>query len=202
MSDTLLNAVTDMGDGAILFPLSVALGIGFWIQHSARMALIWLLSLTSCLVLTALLKVIGHACGEAWFAGSLVSPSGHVAFSTAFYGALGVVAANLETKISVRLFYVGILVVLVSGIAGSRVLLHHHTIIEVAVGLCVGGIAVCMFAWGYMKLKVRISMVTISLFAITAASLLIFVHGIHLKAEDIIALVSTRLGISRLVCAQ
>ena len=83
-----LVRTTDFGDLAVLAPLAVAILI--WLRYFSRVAAWWILALSICVGLTALLKIVFYGCPPA---GNMHSPSGHASLSTLVYGALALTAA-------------------------------------------------------------------------------------------------------------
>ncbi len=142
--------ISSFGESALLLPLSVVLALALAIRLSVGTALAWILSLGLCLGLIAALKVLGYSCGQFWF-GRVVSQSGHVAFSTAFYGALGVMVAWGRGLAWLRIAVVVVVGALVVAIAVSRNLVGVHSVGEIVGGFLVGGLALALFARGYLR---------------------------------------------------
>jgi membrane-associated phospholipid phosphatase len=147
MKPELLQAISDLGDLAVLLPLSLALTLTLWRFESRRAATGFAAALLACLSLMFLLKLAFASCGLAWHS-SIRSPSGHAGLSTLVYGACAAVARTHATRRwRPALIPAGLL--LLSAIAVSRVLLHYHSTAEVAIGIAVGAAMLTAFARDY-----------------------------------------------------
>jgi membrane-associated phospholipid phosphatase len=136
--------VTDFGDSAVTVPLALSTLIFMISACQRRLAFGWVLAIGGCAVAIGALKLVCGACGP-WLAfADIVSPSGHTAMSTAVYGSL---ALLVGTRLSPRRRILLMIVAgaAIAGIALSRVVLHHHTPAEIAIGLIVGVGAVAVF---------------------------------------------------------
>ena len=81
-----LIELTDFGDLAVLVPLSAAIQI-WLLRNSSRAAPRWILALSLCIWLTALLKITFQSCP---FADNIHSPGGHTSLSTLWRSNIGV----------------------------------------------------------------------------------------------------------------
>jgi membrane-associated phospholipid phosphatase len=181
--------ITDLGDPGILLPFSIVVAAILAFSGAAGTAFRLLASIAVCCGLTVLAKV-----GFVTLAGRLpippLSPSGHVALSTAAYGAVAMIAATAlhrTWKPVAPMAAAG----MIAAVAASRLLLHRHNLTEVVIGLAIGGACVAGFAAVARRetfLKVRPAVVAVSFAAIVA----IF-HGTHLTLEHKVRPLSARL---------
>jgi membrane-associated phospholipid phosphatase len=139
--------LTNLGDAAVVLP--VAALILLWLLDLAgqRIAVLWCCSLLVAGGGTALLKIYIDACSVP--VAGLDSPSGHTGMSTFVYGGLALMIGT-ETASWRRLAVGAAGAALVATIALSRVLLGAHDVIEVVVGLLIGGTALALFAHFYV----------------------------------------------------
>jgi len=177
-----MNLISDLGDSAVLLPLSVLLTAGLWRYQSWAAAASFLWASVFCMGIMLLLKVSFLACGSVWQAG-ILSPSGHASMSAAVYGTLAIVSARQATRwqqpLIVLLSALGI-----AGVAVSRVVLGMHSTAEVLVGLIVGASALGIFALLYYR--VNPPEMNLRLFLSLSVAVLLVLHGAHLPAEQII----------------
>jgi len=151
MLATMTRGVTHLGSSTLLFPLSALYATLLWRRHSAPLALRWLSAAALGLGVMGALKLFGHGCGLPAFPflpdDRFVSPSGHAAFATIFYGSVGALAARGAGSPGWRTLILTGTVALVAAISISRVLVSAHSAAEVVAGLLVGGTAVALFLW-------------------------------------------------------
>jgi membrane-associated phospholipid phosphatase len=142
-----MRYLTNLGDAAVVLP--VAALILLWLLDIAgqRIAVLWCCALLVAGGGTAFLKIYIDACTIP--VAGLDSPSGHTGMSTLVYGGLALMI-GAETASWRRLAVGAAGAVLVATIALSRVLLGAHDVIEVVVGLLIGGTALAFFARGYV----------------------------------------------------
>jgi membrane-associated phospholipid phosphatase len=177
-----MSFVSDLGDGAILVPLSLVLIAALWRYQSWSAATCFLWATGFCAGAMFLLKLSFLACGNVWQAG-ILSPSGHACMSTAVYGAVAIVSARQAPQWQQPLIVVlGVLVI--TGIALSRVMLGMHSPVEVLLGLLIGSLAVGIFALRYFQL--RPAQVNLPLFLSVSVAILLVLHGAHLPTEQMI----------------
>ncbi|CAO3422032.1 phosphatase PAP2 family protein [Azospirillum doebereinerae] len=151
MLATMTRGVTHLGSSTLLFPLSALYATLLWRRHSAPLALRWLGAAALGLGVMGALKLFGHGCGLPAFPflpeDRFVSPSGHAAFATIFYGSVGALAARGAGSPGWRTLILLATVALVAAISISRILVSAHSAAEVVAGLLVGGSAVALFLW-------------------------------------------------------
>src|ERR1700674_4533117 len=136
---SLMSFISDLGDSAILVPLSLLFIAALWRYQSWSAATCFLWATGFCAAVMFLLKLSFLACGNAWQAG-ILSPSGHASMSTAVYGALAIVSARQAPQWQQPLIIV-LSGLVIMGIALSRVVLGLHSPAEVLLGLAIGTLA-------------------------------------------------------------
>ena len=135
--------VTNFGDTAVTFPLALLMTVFLCVMSYTRAALGWSVSIISCAGFIAILKIALFACGHSLPIPELVSPSGHMAMSTAVYGGFAIVSGTALTRPARDIVIAGA-IALIASIGTSRLLLHYHSLVEVGVGLGVGAGALAM----------------------------------------------------------
>ncbi len=190
LGSSLTRFITDAGDSGVLLPIALVGVATLWLFHSRRLALLLLRSVVLAGAFIVALKLLFLSCGSHWQPG-LTSPSGHACLSAVVYGTLGTVVAAGRPP-AVRAAVALVVIAWVAVIALSRVYLGVHTMIEVLVGLAVGGAAQLWFAWSYARMKpLRIDLKVFSV-ALTATVLVAF--GVRLPVESVIRHLAKRLG--------
>jgi membrane-associated phospholipid phosphatase len=168
-----LIALTDFGDLAVLMPLSAAILI-WLLRYSSRAAPRWILALSLCIGLTALLAF--HACPPA---DNIHSPSGHTSLGTLVYGALTLVSATAWPGLR-RVLVIISGAGLIFAIGVSRLLLDAHSVAEVGLGLVIGAVSLAMFSRQYLKAPTTKRW----LLLVAAGVLALVLHGRELHAEQ------------------
>lgn len=169
-----MRFLTDFADLAVLLPLAVWVGVGLAIAGWPRGALAWTLALGTTLGIMLSLKLVFLACGSA----HALSPSGHTAAGTVFYG--GIAALWLRRWLSpwpAALLAGGSVAAL---IGATRLALHAHVPVEVAMGAAVGigGIVLLLSGAGPPPPRLRVT------WLVPATLVLAFLlHGVELRAE-------------------
>jgi len=200
MHDTVLYAITDLGDSALMLPLAVALAVALWSQQSGAAALTWLGTLLPGLAAITALKLAGHTCEAALANPSLVSPSGHAAFATMVYGSAGVIAARHLGGVA-RGLAVAVPAGVIAAVAATRLLLGLHSGLEVAIGLTIGAISVALFAQRYRTLPpAAFRSRRAGMLLAGAVLLLVALHGERLHAEELIRTIALGLRSQVSVC--
>lgn len=137
--------VSALADAALLLPAATLVLLLLAALREGRLFLAFAAALGAAAVTTLVLKFFFHACGHAIVTEvRLLSPSGHVAFGTAFYGSLAVMLAAGRAR-SVRLTAGIATILLLLAIGISRVRTGAHSILEVLIGFAVGGAALGLF---------------------------------------------------------
>src|SRR5690242_20358165 len=90
---TWVTFISDLGDSAVLVPLSLLLVAALWRYQSSAAAISFLWAAGFCAAVMFILKVSFLTCGSTWQAG-ILSPSGHTSMSTTVYGAFAIVSAR------------------------------------------------------------------------------------------------------------
>jgi membrane-associated phospholipid phosphatase len=193
---TWMNLVSDLGDSAVLLPLSLLLTAALWRYQSWAAAASFLWATVFCTGVMLLLKLSFLACGSVWQAG-ILSPSGHASMSTAVYGTLAIVSARQATRWQQPMIVL-LSVLVIAGVAVSRVVLGMHSPAEVLLGLIVGASALGIFAFQYYRLNP--AELNLPLFLSLSVAVLLVLHGAHLPAEQIIRHLASILRSTTRVC--
>jgi membrane-associated phospholipid phosphatase len=164
-----------------------------------RAALIWCAAIVLCAATMGALKLGLAACGRPLASVGLTSPSGHAAMSAAVYGGFGVVIATTHTRWLRRAARL-IALVLVIGIALSRLILHRHTALEVAIGLAVGCSALLVVVVGIRRRPPR-DLAFLWLLAAAAIVAAVF-HGERWPAEQAIHHLAGRFDLLHAWCVR
>lgn len=137
-----VDGVTNLGDSAILLPLSV--GVFLWLLAfcSRQAAGAWAVAMLAAVVPIAILKFALQTC-DSLDRLRLVTPSGHAAFGTAVYGAIAMLVARQKPGWTGLAVTVAALVIV--GICVTRLLIGVHSQAEVLVGLAIGAGALLVF---------------------------------------------------------
>jgi membrane-associated phospholipid phosphatase len=147
MRQGLLKKFTEIGDPTLLLLGGLALFFYLW-SHDERRALArdWAIAFGLCVLLTLLGKLVLHLAG----AGEpgplrLLSPSGHVAIGTAFYGGCAMIFVASHGR-AVRILIHGATAALLLLLAASRLMLGLHSVAEVGAAFAIGGFCLAVFA--------------------------------------------------------
>lgn len=191
-----ISFISDLGDSAILVPLSVLLVAALWRYQSWSAAMSFLWAVGFCAAVMFILKVSFLTCGSAWQAG-ILSPSGHTSMSTTVYGAFAIVSARQAAQWR-RPLIVAVCGLLIMVIAISRVMLGMHSPPEVMLGLLVGILALAIFALRYLRLAP--AALNLPLFLFVSVAVLLVLHGEHLPAEQMIRHLASLIRTTTQVC--
>lgn len=194
---TFFTLITGFGDAALLLPAAALLLLYLVRTRSWRTATDWLAVLALCAGLTAVAKMVFHACGGQVPALDIRSPSGHTSLSTTFYGCGALMLSAHQSwgrRLAVLLAGIGLSV----AIAASRVALHAHTVEEAAAGFAIGLLCVALFAIHYLPRAVYLPYWPIPAMIIVALALL--THGRHLSAEGLLDRIADRLRLAQYLC--
>lgn len=180
--------LTNFGDLAVLLPLSAVMLIWLLSLRPRSSAIWWVVALSLCVGLTALSKIYFYICQPS---AELQSPSGHTSLSTLVYGAIALVVAAEVTGWQ-RVLALGSGILVVCGIAVSRILLGAHSPLEVVLGALIGSVALAVFAWEYLghkPAKPSLRPLVLALVVLTA-----LLHGEALHAEEMLHAIGLYLG--------
>lgn len=174
----LAGFVTDFADQAVLLPVTVAVGIGFFFSGWRRGALAWSGGIAGTLALVLLLKIVCLACGFLMLDG-LRSPSGHTAAAaTVLGGFFGLIVrwrgGSWRATVPIASGFAAI-------IGLSRLELAVHSPVEVVIAGIVGvlgAIAVVVMA-GPPPRTLRVRPI-----AAVAVAVLLALQGFRLPAES------------------
>jgi membrane-associated phospholipid phosphatase len=173
--------LTDFGDTAVTVPLALVMACFLLAAKEPRLAVGWGLALVGCAGATGALKILLVACGHSLGGPGLSSPSGHAAMSTAVYGGYAAVIATTLARPAREVVIAGALVLII-GIARSRVILGAHSPLEVAIGLAVGIAALgAVLAVVTRYRPARLPVVWLAVPALVVAALF---HGMRWPAEQ------------------
>jgi membrane-associated phospholipid phosphatase len=180
MSRTLIQAITNCGDLAILLPIACVLTIWTALIRKPIILKWWLVALALCIGGTGLLKIFFFACPPL---ADLHSPSGHTSFSTLVYGTLTLaVASAMQDWRRWLAVLAGSAFVL--AIAVSRIVVHAHSIPEVILGSVLGLAALSLLVAAYLREppgKTYLApLITVSVL------LVVFLNGHEVRAEELL----------------
>jgi membrane-associated phospholipid phosphatase len=142
-----LEAIAWFGGFDLLAPAALLVGLAIWRRWGRREALAWLGALLACaLVVGGLKEAVGGFKIHLFHEFRAVSfPSGHAAFSFAFYGGLALLAWRRRQGAAARLAVAALAAVPVL-VTLSVWLLRWHPIIDATVGTMVGLAAIRLCA--------------------------------------------------------
>lgn len=174
ITQSVWNLITNVGDSAVAVPLAALVLVVLYASGWSRAALGWLAAVAFCasamIVFKLAFKVALEGCGMAAAGAPHFSPSGHAALGALVYGGLAVLGSRHLPQLA-RLLLAMAASAWVCTIAASRLALHVHSPLEVAVGLAVGGASVALLAWsigrsaGPRWLVPALGVVTVAVFA-------------------------------------
>src|SRR5690606_38300558 len=140
--------LTHRGDPLLLLLCGLGVFFHLWSADDRRdLAYGWAVAFGICLVLTVAGKFIFHLIR--WNDGTalrLLSPSGHVAIGTGFYGCCAIMLASERSR-AVRAFLAIAAALLLGLIAVSRLVLQLHSVPEIAAAFAIGGVSLAVFAF-------------------------------------------------------
>jgi membrane-associated phospholipid phosphatase len=179
-----MKALTDLGDAAVMLPLSAVMLVWLLRLHARRAAVSWVVAVSLCLVGSGLLKILLYVCSPGL---DLVSPSGHTGLSMLVYGAFTFIIAT-ERKGWQRFAVLAAGAGLIVGIAVSRFVLNLHTALEIGAGFLIGAVSLALFTSRYLRLRLKnTSLRPLTLLAIAVITLL---YGQELRAESFLHAIS------------
>jgi membrane-associated phospholipid phosphatase len=173
--------LSDFADQQLLLPLgliwiAILMASGWWRGMAA-----WTAVMVGTLGCLTVLKVVFLACGRHWTGGELTSPSGHTGAAALFYG--GYALLLLRPRGGLRHAVLLIPPVLAAIVGLSRIMLHAHTVVEVAVGGAIG----CAGAFLLQRLAgVPPSRLPARLMLVPTVLVPILLHGDRLHAEHVL----------------
>jgi membrane-associated phospholipid phosphatase len=179
-----MEAITDLGDSALLLPCSAVVFAVLWLLQARRRAFAWAIAIGFCCAAMIALKIGLQPCGRPLFGRDLANPSGHAAFAAAFYGSLALLAIDRVKAAPSRIAVLALAALWIGAIAASRVAIGAHTPPEVAVGLVVGLLSIVLFAVGRGRAAApRLALPLIGLLLLGSALAL---HDNRARSEDLI----------------
>lgn len=148
-----MEAVTFFGDWRFIVFGTAVVGAGLLLRHRRVSALLFMGSVVGGFALNSALKIaFSRARPQLWPA--LVQettysfPSGHAAMSTVFFGGLAAVVFHLSRRRLHRVLAICVALVLVAGVAASRIYLGAHWATDTFAGVLVGLFWVSLYAAG------------------------------------------------------
>jgi membrane-associated phospholipid phosphatase len=187
---TLIQAITDCGDLAILLPVACVLTVWAALIRDKTVFTWWLIALALCVGGTGILKIYFFACPPL---SDLHSPSGHTSFSTLVYGTLTLAVASAvegwRRWISVL---IGTLFIL--AIAVSRIVVHAHSVPEVILGSILGVIALSLLVNAYRREKP--TKTYLAPLVTVCAMLVVLLNGHEVRAEELLHHIAVYLNIA------
>jgi membrane-associated phospholipid phosphatase len=170
-----LHFITDLGDQAVIMPLTVAIGLVLLLAGWWRGAGAWFLAVPGTLGVVLVAKMSTMACQDLLPPVGLLSPSGHTASAAIVYG--GVLALIFGGPLAAALCAAA-----VGGLVGyTRLALDVHTLADVVAGSLIGvagAVALAVLAGPRPPLRRG----WIGMAAVLIAVLAMF-HGRHVYAE-------------------
>lgn len=151
--DQAMVAVTELGDAAVIIPVTLAALAWLVWQRAWRAAFYALASVGGASAFALLLKVTVHqsrpgALYDGWNAYSF--PSSHATVSTALFGSLVVLICR-EVGTRARVAVTLVAIALVGAIAFSRLYLGAHWLSDVIAGLAVGTVWTALLGIVYLR---------------------------------------------------
>jgi membrane-associated phospholipid phosphatase len=190
-----MKFLTDFGDSAVLLPLSAVVLVWLLATRSVNAAIWWVGVLVVFGAVIGGLKMLFFACPPAV---DVRSPSGHTGFSMLVYGGIAAIIATQRRSVWMRVAIMSAAVVLVVGIAISRVILHMHSRTETLIGFLIGVAAVGVFVFGYRPTTTNGRLMAPLLFAVVLTAALF--HGARLNAETNLHTLVGWLDLQQLFC--
>lgn len=146
MLQDLAAKLTNLGDPMLLLLSGLAVFFYLWSADERRnLARSWAVAFGLCVLLTIFSKLMFHL--GRWNEANafrLLSPSGHVAIGTGFYGCCAIMLAAQRGRAARVLIYLGT-AVLLGILAASRFMLGLHSVPELVVAFAIGGAALMVF---------------------------------------------------------
>jgi membrane-associated phospholipid phosphatase len=188
---TLIQAITDCGDLAILLPVACVLTLWVALICKRTAFIWWLIALALCIGSTGILKIYFFACPPLT---DLHSPSGHTSLSTLVYGTLTLAVARTMPDWRRWLSAIAGTMFIVC-IAVSRVVVRAHSIPEVLLGSALGLVALSLFVRAYLR-DTPTKTYLAPLVAVSAM-LMVLLNGHELRAEELLHHIAIYLNIAR-----
>ena len=180
-----MQALTDLADLAVLFPLGLCVAVWLWGSGWSRGACLWLAGFITVLAVMLVAKLALLGCPRP--GAVLNSPSGHTAAAAYVYGGVAALALRMRT---VQAAAMAAAVAVLFGV--SRIAVHAHSLAEVEFGGAVGVVVVAVLirASGGVPAGLR----PLRLLFV-AVPLIIVLHGMRLNAEPRLRLAASWVGL-------
>lgn len=146
MWQDILGKLTHLGDPVLLLLCGLGVFFYLWSDDERRvLARSWAMALGFCISLTVAGKLVFHLIrwNEENFL-RLLSPSGHVAIGTGFYGGCAIMLASQHGR-GVRVLICIVTALLLGMLAASRLVLELHSVPEIVVAFAIGGASLGVF---------------------------------------------------------
>ncbi len=147
MVEAFFARLTHLGDPLLLLLCGFGVFFYLWSANDRHeLARSWAVAFGICLLLTVAGKFVLHLLR--WNEGTalrLLSPSGHVAIGTGFYGICAMIIASQHGWAARVLVWTGT-ALLLGLIAASRLALGLHTVPEIVLAFAIGGASLAVFA--------------------------------------------------------
>ena len=185
------NAVTDLGDSAVMAPMALIVAAWLLASRSWRGAVWWLalFGLAALSVVCTKIAYLGWGIGLRSF--DFTGISGHSMTAASTLTVAGYLTGARYSKFwpVVGVVFGGVLALL---IAISRVILGFHSVAEVVIG-CALGFSVAMASIGIMRANPRV-VAAPSVFVLMLLTLVITVHGRRAPTEPLITKIALYLS--------
>jgi FtsH-binding integral membrane protein len=146
MQEAFFAKVTLLGDPLLLLFCGFGVFFYLWSDDERRaLARSWAISFGLCVLLTVAGKFVLHLIR--WNDGTalrLLSPSGHVAIGTSFYGCCAMMLSMQQGRTMRAVIWTGV-ALLLGLIAVSRLVLQLHSVPEIVLAFAIGGVSLTVF---------------------------------------------------------
>lgn len=189
-----IRTVTDLGDLAVLLPLTLVITLWLVVIRQSRLVVWWLVAVALCMGSTAVLKIYFYVCPPVT---DLHSPSGHTSLSTLVYGTLTLAAAAAVAGWRRSMVMIAG-AALIGGIGVSRLIVHAHSIPEIVVGSAIGLCALALFGaqfWACRPAELRLRP-----FVVLCAVLMVLLNGQDIRAEEMLHAIGLHLSQAGMAC--
>ncbi len=181
---TLLKSITELGDSGVLAVISILTSVFLFFSRSYRAGFAMLLAFVLAAGSTTIAKLIFLGCVEDGWLG-IRSPSGHTTISLSVYSMLALLVSS-QLRQQLKLLPHLLCLLLISGIAMSRITLGHHTVEEVLIGLMIGVCAVVAASMLLFYKRTYVDRFNVWFLLALIGGAALVLYGTHLPAEQFI----------------
>lgn len=192
--------ITDIGDSAVLGGATFAGIVYLLISGCRKGAAALALSFLGAAISIGLIKLLFIGCDGYWRNYNINSPSGHAALSVAVLGTYGLLIASQLRKGWWRLVPVMLFVALAVIISITRVKLGVHSIMEVVIGILVGG-GVLSVVRAFLSRGDNLPKFNAAAFSLSVILVAFILHGFRLPAEILIRFIASYIKSYVSLCA-